>query len=300
MLEKQAPLEDLMAAMDVVDTLRHQRGIAAREMGSDGRRERLLERLKELYLAQGIAVSEYILQEGVDALEQERFQYHPVKSSWRTRLARLWVSRSRWGKPVVFLSFVGALLGSIYYVVDVYPEQQLQAAIPKQISASLSTIKIIDKNHSLKERSDQRAAAARRAISAGDFDQAKEIQINLKNVSDRIQQEFQIRVVSYAGKPSGVWRVSDDNKSARNYYLIVEAVDSENRILEQDILNEETNKIKRVNAWGLRVDQATFNRISADKQDDGIIQNNKVGIKKIGYLEAEFLLSTAGASITDW
>jgi len=36
-----APLEDLMAAMDVVDTLRHDQSLAERELDGDGRRERL-------------------------------------------------------------------------------------------------------------------------------------------------------------------------------------------------------------------------------------------------------------------
>ena len=50
----EAQLEDVMAAMDVVDTLRHEQSIAERELDSQGRRERLLQRLRELYTAQGI------------------------------------------------------------------------------------------------------------------------------------------------------------------------------------------------------------------------------------------------------
>jgi len=76
---EKAPLEDLMAAMDVVDTLRHDQSIAERELDGQERRNRLLERLRELYSAQGIEVPDHVLEEGIDALEQERFKYQAVK-----------------------------------------------------------------------------------------------------------------------------------------------------------------------------------------------------------------------------
>jgi len=88
-------LEDVMAAMDVVDTLRHEQGIAERELDSEGRRERLLNRLRDLYQAQGIEVSDRILEEGINALEEERFEYVGVESNWQTKLAHVWVSRYR-------------------------------------------------------------------------------------------------------------------------------------------------------------------------------------------------------------
>jgi len=50
----------------------------------------------------------------------------------------------------------------------------------------------------------------------------------------------------------------------------------------------------------LRVDQPTFERAVADKQDDGIIQNNVVGRKRRGVLEREYTVPTTGAAITDW
>ena len=67
-----APLEDIMVAMDVVDTLRHQQTVAERELDIQGRRERMLERLKDMYKGQGIDVPEHVLLEGISALEEER------------------------------------------------------------------------------------------------------------------------------------------------------------------------------------------------------------------------------------
>ena len=50
----------------------------------------------------------------------------------------------------------------------------------------------------------------------------------------------------------------------------------------------------------VRVDEATYERAVADKQDDGIIQNNLVGRKRRGVLEREYTVPTTGAAITEW
>jgi hypothetical protein len=50
----------------------------------------------------------------------------------------------------------------------------------------------------------------------------------------------------------------------------------------------------------LRVDEETFNRVAADKRDDGIIQNNVVGRKRRGFMEREYTVPTTGAAITEW
>jgi len=96
------------------------------------------------------------------------------------------------------------------------------------------------------------------------------------------------------------WRAPDDNPRARNYYLVVEAVAPNGRALQLPIVNEEDQSTSNVSAWALRVDQPTFERAVADKQDDGIIQNNLVGRKRRGVLDREYTVPTTGAAITKW
>ena len=299
-LEKQAPLEDLMAAMDVVDTLRHQAGIAERELDGEGRRERLLLRLRELYHAQGIDVPDHVLQEGIDALEQERFQYHPVAKSWRTRLAGAWVLRKRWVPPVSILAALIVLLCSVYFFMDVLPERKLRAGIPGALDSSFNTITAIAKDPQIIEQARTRVAQARQALADDELDRAQQIQSEIEALRERLRNYYAIRVVSRQGEMSGVWRIPDINSSSRNYYLIVEAVDRDNRVVAMEILNEETNRRQTVETWGIRVDENTFNRIAADKQDDGIIQDNQVGAKQPGYLEPTFSIQTSGGKITKW
>ena len=89
-----------MVAMDVVDTLRHRDLIVDRELDSEGRRQRLIARLRDIYTAQGIEVSDAALSAGVNALEEDRFSYTPTTGGFSVKLARLYVSRRRWFKPL--------------------------------------------------------------------------------------------------------------------------------------------------------------------------------------------------------
>ena len=56
------PLDHVMIAMDVVDTLRHDQLIVERELNGDERKAKLIERLREIYSAQGIDVPDKIVE----------------------------------------------------------------------------------------------------------------------------------------------------------------------------------------------------------------------------------------------
>jgi len=306
-IHKQAPLEDLMVAMDVVDTLRHERGIATRELDSEGRRERLLDRLREMYEAQGIEVPDHVLKEGIEALEHERFQYQPVDSSWKTKLAHLWVARGRWKKPIGIVAVIASLFGGSYVVTDVIPEQQQQAAqekmtaeMPSQLDASLRRINTMTNDPEIVDDAQRQLTLAKQSLANKNYSQAQSYQSNLQRMATQLQQEYTIRVVSRPGVSSGVWRIPDVNQSRKNYYLIVEAIDNNNKVVALDVLSEESNKRKKVKIWGLRVNQQTFQRVADDKLDDGIIQDNKVGNKVVGTLMPKFSIPTTGATITEW
>src|SRR5512134_454176 len=90
-----APLDDVMLAMDVVDSLRHADKLVERELGAEERDRELKERLRRLYAAQGIDVPEHILDEGVKALREDRFVYKPQAGGVRRSLALIWVRRGR-------------------------------------------------------------------------------------------------------------------------------------------------------------------------------------------------------------
>ena len=78
-----ATLDDMMLAMDVVDTLRHRERLVERELNEEAREEQLIERLRALYKGQGIEVPDSVIARGVEALKESRFVYTPPKLGLR-------------------------------------------------------------------------------------------------------------------------------------------------------------------------------------------------------------------------
>lgn len=294
------PLDDVMLAMDVVDTLRHQQVLIDRELNAEDRDRKLVARLREIYASQGIDVPDHVLEEGVEALKQDRFNYTPGPDNFQSRLARLYIRRDKWGRPLL----LG--LGAVLVVVLAYtllirgPAQRELAALPVKLEQRHEQLLAQAKGETARERSEALYARASSALVGGDEEAAKALLDQMGALQKEIELEYELRIISRPGERSGVWRIPDANSSARNYYLIVEAVTPDGTVLQRDVVNEEDGKSYRVDKWGLRVDQSLFERIAADKQDDGIIQQSWFGVKRRGYLAPEYLLPTTGAALTSW
>jgi hypothetical protein len=80
---------------------------------------------------------------------------------------------------------------------------------------------------------------------------------------------------------------------------VVEAIAPNGRALRVPITNEETQRTVATSKWAVRVDEDTYDRVRADKLDDGIVQQAVVGTKRRGVLGPEYTVETTGA-ITEW
>ncbi|MCU0877488.1 MAG: DUF6384 family protein [Pirellulaceae bacterium] len=293
-----APLDDVMLAMDVVDTLRHRSALVERELSAELREQQLIQRLREIYAAQGIEVPDHILAEGVAALAEDRFHYTPAPPSFSVTLAKIYIHRQRWLAPL-FLAVAlvaGVWLGYVFLVSA--PRQRWLRELPRQVAAEQAAIDQLAQVSAAKEEAQKYAAAAKRSLESGENAAAQQMLSELEELRARLEQEYELRIVLEGS--TGVWRIPDVNEAARNYYIIVQAITPDGKVLSQPITSEEDGQTRSVTKWGLRVDEATFQQIAADKQDDGIIQNNRFGVKKQGFLEPEYLLPTTGGAITSW
>jgi hypothetical protein len=289
-----------MLAMDVVDTLRHRELLVERELHAEDRDQKLLVRLRDLYAAQGIEIPDHVLHEGVRALREDRFTYKPPPPGLAATLARLYINRGTWGKGVLAIVVVAAAIWVGYILLISGPRQRRLAAIPPALAAQGQAIVHEAKAAEVKARAEQLTAQGQAALRAGNTPDAERALNDLKTLRAQLEQEYELRIVSRHNERSGVWRVPALNPQTRNYYIIVEAVTEEGTVLSLPVTNEEDGKTYTVSAWGLRVDERLFMQIAADKQDDGIIQNRRFGIKRRGYLKPEYLIPTTGAAITSW
>lgn len=290
------PLDDVMLAMDVVDTLRRRERLVKKELDEAGREHDLKARLRKIYAAQGIEVPDHVIEQGVAALKEERFTYKPPTESIGTKLARIYVSRGRWGKWVGGAAGVGVLAGAVNYFAVVAPTARLPDDLVDLRTQAVALAQTDEAHQTLNRLYN----AGKAALQTEDIDAAREALARLKEVRATLEQEYTVRIVNRPGERSGVWRIPDANVGARNFYIIVEAIDPTGKTLAVPIRNEETGAIERVTAWGLRVDQDTFESVGRDKADDGIIERDRFGYKPRGHLTPEYAMKTTGGAITEW
>src|SRR5262245_26817091 len=130
-------LDDLMLAMDVVDTLRHREGLVERELNEDVREEQLIARLRELYKSQGIEVPDRIIKEGVEGLKQSRFVYTPSRPGFARSLALIWVRRGMYARRIGTAAAVIGLLFAAYQYTVVRPARLAAEAARVELSQTL-------------------------------------------------------------------------------------------------------------------------------------------------------------------
>jgi hypothetical protein len=241
-----------------------------------------------------------VLADGVRALEEDRFRYSPPQKTFATRLAQFYVRRDKWLGPLILLLVLLFGLWLAYHLIAVWPEKSARAALPEELAARYEEIVEVTGDEEVLLRARQYQANGRLALESGRHEQARTAIDNLERMLSQLSVAYSLRIVQRPGEKSGVWRIPDVNTRARNYYLIVEAVNDRGEVLSLPVTSEETGKTRIVNQWGIRVDAALFERVAEDKRDDGIIQQREIGRKHYGRLEPEYLINTSGAAITEW
>ncbi|WJR68763.1 DUF6384 family protein [Neorhizobium sp. CSC1952] len=300
-------LDELMLAMDVVDTLRHQEDVALRELAQDGRDDVLKERLRRIYESQGLTVSDRILDEGIKALKESRFTYEQTPPGLSRTLAGLWVRRGAFGKALAVLVVLAvAWIGWSVWQQTV-AERTAEAArieltetLPRQIAAAGQAALAEARTDDARERVEQLQSDASAALARSDAEAARVALADLDRVRGDLMRVYELRIVSRPGEQSGIFRIPDVNSGARNYYLIVEAVTPDGQLLSFPIRSEENGQTKTVSKWGVRVPQQTYEAVRRDKTDDGILQGEVLATKPRGALEPVFSMAVSGGEITEW
>lgn len=306
--DKPHKLDDLMIAMDVVDTIRHREDLVRRELNDDVREAELIERLRVIYRQQGIEVTDEVLTAGVKALKESRFTYKAPPPSLKRTLLEAWVRRALYGKVVgAALALIFAAIGYHYFAVarpaQIAEEQsrvELSETLPKAIRQRHADIAALTKDAAARQRADQFLAEGETAIR--DKDRAAMVRVSggLTALRDDIASEYTLTIVSRPHETTGVWRRPPKDSFTRNYYIIVEPITPDGRKLKLPIRNEETGETVQVDKFGVRVPQATFEAVGADKRDDGIVQKNRFGVKRRGTLAVEYMMPFEGGMITKW
>lgn len=303
-----APLDEVMLAMDVVDTLRHRQDLAVRELDGSARGRQLIEKLRDIYRQQGIEVSDDILRQGVEALAHSRFVYDPPKPGLATTLAKVYVTRGRWGRIVGGAVLgLGLGLGGYYLGYKPYIDNQAAAAqleltqgLPARLDGLYQTIYTETKVQAAEAQAKTLQQRGKDYVAEGDRAKAEDMVARMTALRDQLRLEYTLRVVNRQGGQSGFWTFPESNTAATNYYIVVEAIDADGNALTLPVANEENGTMENVALWGLRVPEAVYNSVVADKRDNGIIDHAEVGRKSDGFLDVDYGIPVLGGTVTRW
>lgn len=302
-------LDEVLVAMDVVDTLRHREQALLKEMDTVGREAQLIDRLREIYKAQGIDVPDEVIAEGVKALGEKRFQYVPPKPSWSVWFAKIYINRRRWFWPLITAGSIVGMGYGAYELGVAGPERAKIQAERVEITSTLPSELAKARDAVLSATEDpqaQRLAAAyyqdgSAALQAQNADGAKAAIAALSTLNSDIAAIYDVRVVFGPNEPqSGIYRLNEDAAGVTNYYLIVEAVSPTGSVMAVPITDSETGETVRVTRWGQRVAKSAFERVAEDKRDDFIIQNSLIGQKSPGQFSADLSVPSPGGAIVEW
>lgn len=302
-----AKLDELMLAMDVVDTLRHQEGLVEKELGQESRDETLKARLRLIYESQGLTVSDRILEEGIRALKESRFSYEPPPAGFSRTLALLWVRRGAVARMVLLLAVLGgAYVGYTAWQsgsaerAETARQVEITETLPAQLKAAADAAVAEARDTRARTAAEDLSRQGEQALARGDADGARKAIGGLDDLRARLVETYELRIVSRPGEQSGVFRIPDVNESARNYYVIVEAVTPSGTTLSLPVVSEEDGKTATVSKWAVRVSEATFNKVRKDKAADGIVNDAVVAEKPRGSLDLVQIMPTLGGAITSW
>ena len=303
-----APLDEVMLAMDVVDTLRHRQDLVERELAGDAREKQLIDKLREIYHQPGIEVTDAVLMEGVKALDESRFVYTPPKPSLGVSLARLYVGRKKWGPAVLAIALVLVVgLGGYFFAYRPYQQAQVEGArlelsekLPAQMDALYQSIFEETKVQQAVTQAEQLRTRGKAAAAEGNRDGAEQAITSLTGLRDQLRQEYQLKIVNREGQKTGFWTFPEINTAATNYYVVVEAIGTDGKPLTLPVVNEENGQTETVAIWGVRVPESTYRAVENDKKDDGILQRNVLGLKEYGFLDVDYVMPVLGGAVTRW
>lgn len=300
-------LDEVMLAMDVVDTLRHRERLVERELNEDTREEQLIARLRELYKSQGIEVPDSIIKEGVKGLKESRFVYTPPKPGLARTLALIWVHRAVHGKRLAAALAVIAILFAAYQVGVVRPAQQaaeaarveLAETLPRELDAAHQAAVADAQVPEARELADALHAQGEAALQRGNAAEARQVVANLDVLASQLRREYTLRIAGRPEDDTGFFR-EHPSFQGRAYFVVVDAIDARGNPVRLPVRNDETNETEIVSRFAVRVPIATFNAVRNDKAANGIVQNAELGEKRRGYLEPEFKMAVLPSRITRW
>lgn len=137
------------------------------------------------------------------------------------------------------------------------------------------------------------------ALSAGQISNAWTLVEDTKNLLAQASVGYTLKIVSEPGVQTGVWRYYGNDRSAKSYYIVVDAIGLDGNPVELPITSVEDKKTTMTSRFAVRVPENVYNEVGEDKKD-GIVDNDLMAEKAVGDLEPNYAFPVVGGAITRW
>ncbi len=286
---------EVLRVMDAAQII-HERQAALKEHEAFDR-EATIRDIQLMYEELGDLVDADTIEKALDEYLSQRYAYTAAPKGLRRNLALLYIKRGWVATRVILPTAAAATIvwGGFAYVEGVTQRmQELEAAALVTLEADVERLHeallASAAEDLVRERAAALDAAAESQLAAQDADALERTAERFQNLHDLVAAEYRIEITG------GVWRTRDN---IRNHYLVVRALDADGRPVTVPIRHEESGATRRVSEWGERVPQEVYDRVAADKQDNGIIDDEEFGFKRRGFITAERRYPDVG-QITEW
>lgn len=291
-------LRDQMGAMALIDEMRHKQMIVREHLDMPKRREEVARRIREYYQSQNIEVNDELVEQGVRAYFEKRLMYEaPPAGALSGLLARIYITRSSWKKPVVGgVTALALLAGGSYFAQQARENAAMQAAardaavidnIAAQIRETDARFKSMGLAPAEQEQVAALVAAANTAVQERDIARAKESLAALQATLAYAETPLTFNVVDRAGVKSGVER-NYGASGGKSWYLITEAMDPSGKAVPVTVTSVESGEKKQAAMFGVRVGKDVYESVRADKMEDGHVDNRTLGKKPANSLTPQF------------
>lgn len=287
-------IHELLRIMDVATALRRSRELAEKELAIDETKAQLRQRLAAAAQESGDPVTAAEIDAAIDQYYASLHRYDEPKRGAKVLIAHAWVRRR--AIAIVSALVLGAML-SVWWLFlrEAAPwsgpmrEQGRLSAVADPLAQTLERARAIASDDAARTAIDALARETATALAARDERGLAVLGAQARELFASLEASFELHVISRQGERSGIDAYYEDQHGKRvsGYYLIVEARTPDGRILERTIRDAELQRDVRTRKWGEQVDKAVYDRVAADKQADGIVDDSLFARKPRGALEEQ-------------
>lgn len=296
--ESAKAFEEKLLTIDLVDGLRREQERLDLALDNRERMQELREEIRSYYSQAGIVVSDALIDRAIAERQQQRFAFRPPKLGPAGHVAaRAWIYRGRVSAlvgMVAVITLVGNLVGRQF-------EQRALQEHAEAEQARSSALTCLADSSAMAGPVDAATLDALRSEGAAlDAVNAEAWNREANATCAFFAAALQLRVVSEDGVQSGVWRYYDGNRSARSYYLVVDALSASGTPFAMTFRSAENGREYRQSRFAVRVSEDIYERVREDKLDDGVLQNRAAGAKPANSLQWQLPDGFEPSFIAEW